>query len=81
MTLTRELQIKKGQSIAEFLDAVRREFKELRGVSVEQLMFAKSDLIIPHVCSAARMRPNAATDITKAQQRRGTTETKQRQRQ
>jgi protein FAM50 len=39
--------VKKGYTISKFLDKVRTEFKELRGVSVDSLMFIKEDLIIP----------------------------------
>lgn len=42
--------IKKGATIEEFLELVRHEFKELRGVSPEHMLFVKEDLIIPHVC-------------------------------
>eukprot|EP00026_Physarum_polycephalum_P006673 Phypoly_transcript_06724.p1 GENE.Phypoly_transcript_06724~~Phypoly_transcript_06724.p1 ORF type:complete len:352 (+),score=77.40 Phypoly_transcript_06724:60-1058(+) len=44
----RELSINKGASIEQFLEQVRHEFKELRGVSAEHLLFIKEDLIIPH---------------------------------
>jgi len=43
----RTLTLKKGTSIEQFLEQVRQEFKELRGVSVENLLFVKEDLIIP----------------------------------
>jgi len=39
---------KKGTTIEQFLELVRQEFKELRGVSAENLLFVKEDLIIPH---------------------------------
>ena len=38
-----------GTTIDRFLDQVRQEFKELRSVNVENLLFIKEDLIIPHV--------------------------------
>ncbi|CAI2352152.1 unnamed protein product [Caenorhabditis sp. 36 PRJEB53466] len=37
-----------GQSIGKAIDALKREFAELRSVSSEQVMFVKEDLIIPH---------------------------------
>ncbi|KIK57669.1 hypothetical protein GYMLUDRAFT_203213 [Collybiopsis luxurians FD-317 M1] len=39
---------KKGDSISTFLDRCRQQFPELRGVSVDNLMYVKEDLIIPH---------------------------------
>eukprot|EP00004_Rigifila_ramosa_P016681 TRINITY_DN397_c0_g1_i3.p1 TRINITY_DN397_c0_g1~~TRINITY_DN397_c0_g1_i3.p1 ORF type:complete len:298 (+),score=91.61 TRINITY_DN397_c0_g1_i3:95-895(+) len=45
----RQLTVKKGATIAQFLDLVRREFWELRSVNVDSLMYIKEDLIIPHV--------------------------------
>jgi len=44
----RTAKVKKGTTIEKFLELVRQEFKELRGVSVENMMFVKEDLIIPH---------------------------------
>eukprot|EP01132_Coremiostelium_polycephalum_P002412 gene2412-2979_t len=44
----RTLQCTKGTTIEKFLDEARKEFKELRGVSVDHLLFVKEDLIIPH---------------------------------
>lgn len=43
------LQCKKGDSIAQFLEKCRWQFPELRAVSVDNLMYIKEDLIIPHV--------------------------------
>lgn len=47
------LQVRKGDSIAEFLRAVQQqlaaEFREIRTASVENLLYVKEDLIIPHV--------------------------------
>ena len=43
------LTVTKDTSIDRFLTLVRDEFKELRAVSVENLLFVKEDLIIPHV--------------------------------
>ncbi|EAU88804.2 hypothetical protein CC1G_01177 [Coprinopsis cinerea okayama7 len=39
---------KKGDSIATFLEKCRQQFPELRGVNVDNLMYIKEDLIIPH---------------------------------
>eukprot|EP01133_Synstelium_polycarpum_P016761 gene16761-19929_t len=47
----RSLQCTKGTTISKFLELARLEFKELRGVSVDHLMFIKEDLIIPHMYS------------------------------
>lgn len=43
-----QVTCKKGDTIAAFLEKVRHEFSELRGVSVENLFYIKEDLIIPH---------------------------------
>ncbi|CAJ0927822.1 16077_t:CDS:2 [Entrophospora sp. SA101] len=40
---------KKGDSISAFLEKCRQQFHELRGVSVDNLLYVKEDLIIPHV--------------------------------
>jgi protein FAM50 len=45
----RTLKCTKGASIAKFLDMVRCEFRELRGLSVDDLIYIKEDLIIPQV--------------------------------
>ncbi|CAJ0769064.1 5863_t:CDS:2, partial [Entrophospora sp. SA101] len=39
---------KKGDSISAFLEKCRQQFHELRGVSVDNLLYVKEDLIIPH---------------------------------
>ncbi|KAG6833703.1 hypothetical protein H0H87_002900 [Tephrocybe sp. NHM501043] len=39
---------KKGDTISAFLEKCRQQFSELRGVSVDNLMYIKEDLIIPH---------------------------------
>lgn len=48
----RHITIKKGDSISGFLKAVREqlatEFRELRHVGVDNLMYIKEDLIMPH---------------------------------
>ncbi|KAJ3916838.1 XAP5, circadian clock regulator-domain-containing protein [Lentinula edodes] len=38
---------KKGDAVSTFLDKCRQQFPELRGVSVDNLMYIKEDLIIP----------------------------------
>ncbi|KAJ5068798.1 protein fam50a [Anaeramoeba ignava] len=44
----RTMTITKGTSISQFLEKVRMEFyKELKAISVEDLLFVKEDLIIP----------------------------------
>jgi protein FAM50 len=43
----RQITVKKGTSVEQLLEQVRQEFKELRAVSAENLMFIKEDLIIP----------------------------------
>uniref|UniRef100_A0A0E0EU98 FAM50A/XAP5 C-terminal domain-containing protein n=1 Tax=Oryza meridionalis TaxID=40149 RepID=A0A0E0EU98_9ORYZ len=48
----RVIQVRKGDSIGEFLRAVQQqlapEFREVRTTSVENLLYVKEDLIIPH---------------------------------
>ncbi|KAJ1654968.1 hypothetical protein IWQ61_005195 [Dispira simplex] len=44
----RVVQCKKGDSIATFLDKCRQQFYDLRGTTVDNLMYIKEDLIIPH---------------------------------
>ncbi|KAH9483689.1 Protein FAM50B [Psilocybe cubensis] len=44
----KSVQCKKGDDIATFLEKCRAQFPELRGVSVDNLMYVKEDLIIPH---------------------------------
>ncbi|KAJ7545047.1 hypothetical protein O6H91_09G104200 [Diphasiastrum complanatum] len=48
----RVIQARKGDTIAEFLRAVQQqlasEFREIRTASVENLLYVKEDLIIPH---------------------------------
>ncbi|KAG8891203.1 Protein FAM50A-A, partial [Tulasnella sp. 403] len=39
---------KKGDDIGTFLEKCRQQVPELRGVSVDNLMYIKEDLIIPH---------------------------------
>jgi hypothetical protein len=56
-------QLQKGMSIGKFLEKVQQEFKELSRVSVENLMFVKEDLIIPHVCT-----PITQITLSKSQQ-------------
>ncbi|CAO3642645.1 unnamed protein product [Cunninghamella blakesleeana] len=42
------VQCKKGDTIAQFLDSCRKQFPQLRGVNVDNLIYVKEDLIIPH---------------------------------
>lgn len=42
-------QCKKGDTIGQFLEKCRAQFQELRGTSVDNMMYIKEDLIIPHV--------------------------------
>jgi len=48
----RVVRVSKGCTIAEFLNECRKnlekEFVEMRGVSVDNLMYIKEDLILPH---------------------------------
>lgn len=45
----RTANVRKGTRIDQFLEIVRQEFHELRGISSESLLFIKEDVIIPHV--------------------------------
>uniref|UniRef100_A0A672I2V0 FAM50A/XAP5 C-terminal domain-containing protein n=1 Tax=Salarias fasciatus TaxID=181472 RepID=A0A672I2V0_SALFA len=51
------VKMKKGNTIQNFLqkalEVLRKDFSELRSAGVEQLMYIKEDLIIPHVSAAA----------------------------
>lgn len=48
----RSVKMKKGDTIQRFLmkclESLRRDFHELKAVTVEQMMYIKEDLIIPH---------------------------------
>ncbi|CAO3566422.1 unnamed protein product [Mortierella alpina] len=44
----KEVECKKGDTIAQFLEKCRQQFQQLRGVSIDNLMYVKEDLIIPH---------------------------------
>ncbi|KAF9439071.1 hypothetical protein BGZ76_000553 [Entomortierella beljakovae] len=44
----KEVECKKGDTIVQFLEKCRQQFQQLRGVSVDNLMYVKEDLIIPH---------------------------------
>ncbi|WVQ79185.1 hypothetical protein IAT38_001281 [Cryptococcus sp. DSM 104549] len=44
----KSVECKKGDTIGTFLGKCRSQFPELRGTSVENLMYIKEDLIIPH---------------------------------
>jgi protein FAM50 len=45
----RTVAVRKGTKIDQFLELVRQEFHELRGISSENMLFIKEDVIIPHV--------------------------------
>lgn len=57
------VQVRKGDSIGEFLRAVQQqlsvEFREVRTASVENLIYVKEDLIIPHVSVQKQFRHNS----------------------
>ncbi|TFK30143.1 XAP5-domain-containing protein [Coprinopsis marcescibilis] len=44
----KSVMCKKGDTVSGFLEKCRQQFSELRGVSVDNLMYIKEDLIIPH---------------------------------
>ncbi|QRV86153.1 XAP-5-like protein [Ceratobasidium sp. AG-Ba] len=44
----KSVMCKKGDDIGTFLEKCRQQFPELRSVSVDNLMYVKEDLIIPH---------------------------------
>jgi len=44
----KSVMCKKGDAISTFLEKCRQQFPELRGTSVDNLMYVKEDLIIPH---------------------------------
>ncbi|CAA0807672.1 Protein XAP5 CIRCADIAN TIMEKEEPER [Striga hermonthica] len=60
----RAIQVRKGDSIGEFLRAVQQqlapEFREVRTTSVENLLYVKEDLIIPHQHSFYELIVNKA---------------------
>ncbi|EFJ29632.1 hypothetical protein SELMODRAFT_170698 [Selaginella moellendorffii] len=60
----RVIQVRKGDTIAEFLRAVQQqlasEFREIRTASVENLLYVKEDLIIPHQHSFYELITNKA---------------------
>lgn len=49
MLMVGNIQVKKGDTIATFLERAKPLFPELRGVNVDNLLYVKEDLIIPHV--------------------------------
>ncbi|KAL1919788.1 uncharacterized protein VTP21DRAFT_1719 [Calcarisporiella thermophila] len=44
----KQVECVKGDTIAHFLERCRQQFSELRGVHVDNLLYVKEDLIIPH---------------------------------
>ncbi|XP_026517573.1 protein FAM50 homolog [Terrapene carolina triunguis] len=59
--------MKKGNTMQQFLqkalEILRKDFSELRSAGVEQLMYIKEDLIIPHV-SGWRGLPASSAHIS-----------------
>jgi protein FAM50 len=45
------MKLKKRATIMEFLDQIRKEFKELKGVSMDNILCIKDETILPHVTS------------------------------
>ncbi|KAI8612779.1 XAP-5-like protein [Chytriomyces sp. MP71] len=43
-----QVEVKKGNTIGQFLEACKAQWDELRGVNSENLIYIKEDLIIPH---------------------------------
>lgn len=41
--------MKKGITIAQFIEKAKQEVKDLRGIGVDGLMFVKQNTIVPHV--------------------------------
>jgi protein FAM50 len=41
--------VKKGITIAQFIEKAKQEIKDLRGIGVDSLMFVKQNTIVPHV--------------------------------
>lgn len=60
----RVLQVRKGDTMADFMRAVQQqlasEFREIRTTSVENLLYVKEDLIIPHQYSFYELIINKA---------------------
>ncbi|PKI52911.1 hypothetical protein CRG98_026742 [Punica granatum] len=60
----RVIQVRKGDTIGEFLRAIQQqlapEFREIRTTSVENLLYVKEDLIIPHQHSFYELIVNKA---------------------
>ncbi len=46
--IERQSSARKATTIAHFLERCRQQVSELRGVSVDSMMYIKEDLIIPH---------------------------------
>jgi len=44
----KQVECKKGDTIAQFLDKCRTQIHEIRSVNVDNLLYVKEDLIIPH---------------------------------
>ncbi|KAI8811434.1 XAP5, circadian clock regulator-domain-containing protein [Cladochytrium replicatum] len=44
----KEVEVKKGDTIGAFIEACRQQWHQLRNINVDNLMYVKEDLIIPH---------------------------------
>ncbi|KAI8823605.1 XAP5, circadian clock regulator-domain-containing protein [Fimicolochytrium jonesii] len=44
----KQVECRKGDTIGQFLENCRQQWHELRGVNVDNLMYVKEDLIVPH---------------------------------
>ncbi|KAI9139365.1 XAP5, circadian clock regulator-domain-containing protein [Paraphysoderma sedebokerense] len=44
----KSVECRKGDTVSQFLEKVRQQWHELRGVTVDNLIYVKEDLIIPH---------------------------------
>ncbi|KAJ3120632.1 Protein fam50a [Physocladia obscura] len=43
-----QVEVKKGNTIGQFLEACKQQWDEMRGINVDNLIYIKEDLIIPH---------------------------------
>ncbi|KAJ3206215.1 hypothetical protein HDU83_007048 [Entophlyctis luteolus] len=43
-----QVEVKKGNTIGQFLEACKQQWDEMKGVNVDNLIYIKEDLIIPH---------------------------------
>ncbi|KAJ3323755.1 hypothetical protein HDU76_013568 [Blyttiomyces sp. JEL0837] len=47
----KQIECKKGDTISQFLEGVRGQWHDLRSINVDNLLYIKEDLIIPHTYS------------------------------